>query len=135
MPFKAPVVCRAYSCRNATTNKNGYCDDCADQAGRKRRQKKGDPFYWSTPWKKFRAWYIRRNPLCEECLKRGLTVPADVVDHIIEIKDGGARLSEDNAKSLCNRCHARKTAEVKRQREGRFESPPTPPVQPFGSQT
>jgi 5-methylcytosine-specific restriction endonuclease McrA len=40
------------------------------------------------------------------------------VDHIIELKDGGAPLSEDNAMSLCARCHNQKTADEKRKRAG-----------------
>ena len=39
---------------------------------------------------------------------------AVMVDHIIELKDGGDRLSEENAQSLCWKCHGIKTAENKR---------------------
>ena len=66
-------------------------------------------------------------------MDRGLVVPMDVVDHVVEIKDGGDLLSDKNARSLCNKCHAKKTAMKKQQREGGIESPPTPPALPFGS--
>lgn len=37
----------------------------------------------------------------------------DVLDHIIELKDGGAPFDEDNVQSLCHRHHNKKTAQVK----------------------
>lgn len=63
-------------------------------------------------WSKLRARYITENPFCESCEKRGLTVPADEVDHIQPFsgKDDPLRLDEDNLQSLCRACHARKTA-------------------------
>jgi 5-methylcytosine-specific restriction protein A len=128
MPVK--YVCR--SCRVTITGKGGYCDRCNNDPSVK-KQKKGDRFYWSTRWLRFRDWYKRLHPLCEDCAANGRLVPVDVVDHVIEIKDGGAPLDENNARSLCHQCHARKTARVRAEREGRVESPPTPPAQPFGS--
>lgn len=128
MANKPPVVCRALGCSNATTNRYGYCDDCLDHARRKRSKRRGDPFYWSTRWKKFRAWYIGKNPLCEMCKAKGVIAQADVIDHIVEISDGGAKLSEDNVQSLCNRCHAHKTADAKRARAGVVKAAPAVPM-------
>ena len=133
MPKKPPTVCRAYGCSNATTNRDGYCDSCESPILKKRRHKKSDPFYGTARWKKFRAWYIGKHPLCEECLDVDRMVDANVVDHIVEIKDGGSLTSEDNARSLCNKCHAKKTSLSKMKREGLVESPPSPPALPFGS--
>lgn len=39
-----------------------------------------------------------------------------MVDHIVEIQDGGALTAEDNAQSLCWKCHGIKTAEAKNHR-------------------
>ena len=36
---------------------------------------------------------------------------ATMVDHIVPIADGGEKLDEDNLQSLCQDCHARKTAD------------------------
>jgi len=72
-------------------------------------------FYNSTRWRKVRQEVMMRdNGLCVKC---GDT--ANVVDHIIEIKDGGCKLCYENLESLCHLCHNRKTAGVKRNREGR----------------
>ncbi|WP_415867942.1 HNH endonuclease [Burkholderia ubonensis] len=61
-------------------------------------------------WQQCRAAYLRSHPLCAHCLARGLTVAARVVDHVVPVKDGGARLDWVNLQSLCVSCHNRKTA-------------------------
>ena len=57
-------------------------------------------------WKRLRAYYLSRHPMCESCQTR----PAELVDHIIPLKAGGARLDEDNLQALCRKCHGYKTA-------------------------
>lgn len=79
--------------------------------GRKNPNRK---FYESSAWRKLRAKFIAANPLCAECLKRGVVTPARVVDHILPINMGGAALSEDNLQALCDRCHNIKSARDKR---------------------
>ena len=76
-------------------------------------------FYGSNQWKKIRAMHIAEHPLCEECLKHGFLVPARIVDHIHEIKDGGSMTDFDNLQSLCQACHSKKTQEEKEKRERR----------------
>ena len=126
--MRASVSKVCQNCRATTSNAGGYCDACIDKGKVQRKHKSTDSFYGSVRWKRFRDWYARRNPLCEACKKNGHVVPMNVVDHIVEIKDGGALLSEKNVQSLCNSCHAKKTAQVKREREGGVESPPAPSV-------
>lgn len=70
-------------------------------------------FYHSTRWRKLRDWFIKTHPLCETCLKNGRVEPAVVVDHIMEIADGGARLDAGNLQALCIACHNQKTFEEK----------------------
>lgn len=43
-----------------------------------------------------RSWYIKSHPLCELCLREGRVVEGDILDHIKEISDGGARYGADN---------------------------------------
>jgi 5-methylcytosine-specific restriction enzyme A len=78
-----------------------------------RAQKRTDAFYVSPAWRRFRNWYLANHPFCEICLNEGRLVTARVVDHILEIKDGGALTSEENAMALCWKCHGLKTAEEK----------------------
>ena len=68
-------------------------------------------FYRSTHWRKLRAWWVDGNPLCVECESEGRTVVADVVDHIVPLKQGGSKFRLDNLQSLCHSCHNRKTYE------------------------
>jgi 5-methylcytosine-specific restriction protein A len=82
--------------------------DCCDLHARSKRsfykaQDENRGFYSSVKWQRLRGWFIRRNPVCVLCLR-----PAEVVDHILAIKDGGEALSDANLQSLCNRCHQRK---------------------------
>ena len=66
-------------------------------------------FYTSPAWRALRNSFIERHPLCEQCYKQGLIVPATVVDHVIPINLGGAPLDEDNLQSLCDKCHNAKS--------------------------
>jgi len=84
--------------------------------------KETDPFYLSVAWRRFRDWYIGKHPLCEPCEREGRLTPAVMVDHIIEIKDGGALTSDENAESMCWKCHAVKTAIEKNRRKNHQQS-------------
>ncbi len=75
-----------------------------------RKKRTGQGFYNSTPWRKTRANHIRQNPVCVDCKAEGKTTAANVVDHIIPIKKGGALVAPDNLQSLCNTHHNQKTA-------------------------
>ena len=69
--------------------------------------KERDDFYKSPEWMALRdrvradaKWTCQR----PGCGKRGL-----YVDHIVELRDGGARLDRSNAELLCASCHTTKT--------------------------
>ena len=70
-------------------------------------------FYQSRTWRTLRALKLQKDPLCEECMRKGMLVPAQMVDHIVPINKGGAPLDLNNLQSLCNHCHAVKTARDK----------------------
>ena len=72
-------------------------------------------FYQSTPWRKLRKMKLDQDPVCEICRKQGKLTPAQMVDHIVPINKGGAPLDLDNLQSLCNACHAVKSARDKLQ--------------------
>jgi 5-methylcytosine-specific restriction protein A len=68
-------------------------------------------FYQSKEWKSIRLYVLQTEPLCRKCKAYGYITPADVVDHIIDIKDApDLRLEITNLQPLCERCHNRKTA-------------------------
>ena len=70
-------------------------------------------FYQSRRWRALRALKLAKDPLCEECMQKGMLIPAQMVDHIVPINKGGAPLDMNNLQSLCNHCHAVKTARDK----------------------
>ena len=70
-------------------------------------------FYHTPAWRKVRKIYIQKHPICEECERNGFITPAKVIDHIIPIRKGGAKLNFSNLQSLCIQCHASKSARDK----------------------
>lgn len=70
----------------------------------KRNQESKD-FYNSTAWRKCRAAYMARHPLCEDCASRGLTVRAREIHHRTPIDQGGEPLDPHNLQALCHQCH------------------------------
>ncbi len=78
------------------------------------REKDNSGFYNSWPWRKFAKRFKINNPLCVECERNDLVVPVKVVDHIVAINAGGAKLDESNCQSLCESCHNRKSSNESR---------------------
>lgn len=80
-------------------------------------------FYQSKAWRRFTREHRIIEPLCRECKKDGIITPAYCTDHIKPINpldsydtmNGryGEPLDHDNAQSLCESCHAKKSAKEK----------------------
>ena len=66
-------------------------------------------FYQKSAWKKLRKFVLNNNPLCVHCLEEDIVTQADVVDHIVPIKMGGASLDQRNLQGLCHQHHNKKT--------------------------
>lgn len=94
--------------------------------------KQANAFYVSREWRAFRAAVRRERPVrCEQCGKTheddGSAVRL-ILDHIVEMSDGGAPLDRANVQLLCTRlggngdglggCNARKTVAARRDRGG-----------------
>jgi 5-methylcytosine-specific restriction enzyme A len=114
MPDKTKKYCAAFPCKNLALPGSAYCKVHQPKTA----HKVADAFYVSPEWRRFRNWYISNHPLCEQCLADGYTVRAVIVDHIHELKDGGARFDENNARSLCRACHNKKTKVEAKKRGG-----------------
>lgn len=66
--------------------------------------------YNTARWQKLRKLKLSAQPLCEGCRPHRMT-PANTVDHIHPISDGGSAFPGlDGLRSLCPSCHSAKTA-------------------------
>jgi 5-methylcytosine-specific restriction endonuclease McrA len=74
-------------------------------------QREVDRLRSSRRWRSVRAMVLRRQPLCAECVKHGVTRAATQVDHVVPLR-AAPHLAFDigNTQPLCDVCHARKSA-------------------------
>jgi 5-methylcytosine-specific restriction protein A len=116
MPHKPKKPCSYPRCPELTTER--YCMEHQEkeQESKAERNKRYDTykrdkkliqFYKGKAWIKLRdIVYQREHGLCQRCLRENLFKKADVVHHIVEVKeDWDRRLDPDNLESLCHRCH------------------------------
>ena len=117
MPRKSPIPCSHRGCPNLVDpNTGGYCEEHKtvrhQHYSKSRGDKKEIAFYSTKRWKSVRrAVMYRDQGLCVRCKQ-----PAVLVDHIIEVKDGGSLYSMDNLQALCHKCHAQKTKDAAKHR-------------------
>ena len=130
MPYRAKKRCNQPGCANLIDHPKTRCDrhrlPAKQNQNRKMYHKANKYFYSSSKWRKFREMFLRLHPLCigyrHQC--DGL---ATIVDHIVPIADGGAKLDTANCQPLCASCHSRKTQDDIRAR-GRVKSPNPQPL-------
>lgn len=62
--------------------------------------------YRTAAWDRLRSTRLSEEPFCRFCERKGLKIPAEVVDHVKEHK-GNLDLFHDydNLQSLCKSCH------------------------------
>ena len=65
---------------------------------------------YGSRWQKYREHYMAAHPLCVTCEAKGKTVPATVIDHIVEVSgpDDPLFWEAGNHMALCRDCHERK---------------------------
>jgi 5-methylcytosine-specific restriction enzyme A len=89
----------------------------ASSAGQRRSydDRRGSPAArgYDSEWRRVKDAYRARHPMCEV---PGCGRPTYDVDHVRELRDGGARLDPGNLKALCRSHHVRKTAARRRER-------------------
>ena len=70
--------------------------------------------YANRRWRKLRAAYLGKNPLCAYCLRLGRYTLADVVDHVEPHKGDMVKFWNGQLQGLCHNCHS----SVKQREEG-----------------
>jgi len=68
-------------------------------------------------WKKLRARFLLRHPLCEQCRSEGRLTAAEEVHHILPLANGGTN-DEGNLMALCMSCHSKITIGSTNSRQG-----------------
>ena len=90
-------------------NKRFHQDKIKPFANRGNRTEDNSKFYKSRAWQHIRLQVLMSEPLCRSCYLNGIDTPAQVVDHVRPISDGGSRTDSNNLQPLCNSCHNRKS--------------------------
>jgi 5-methylcytosine-specific restriction enzyme A len=121
MPSRPKTFC-IQGCAGQSVNGSRLCQVCFDvreekilarnnKLAKARTEKYGSSreqgYDWR--WEKLSKFVRRNEPVCRIC-KNAL---AQMVDHIVPLKQGGERLAMENLQPLCNRCHGAKTAQDK----------------------
>ncbi len=109
MPQKPLKPCSYPGC-NTLVRGRTYCDECAAKKAKERKtsSKRG----YGSKWQKYRARFLRNNPLCVKCKEGGRTTAATDVDHIVPVQGPSDPLfwCKSNHQALCHSCHSTKTA-------------------------
>lgn len=105
MPRKSKRPCSHPGCPKLTECK--YCEEHKPlHPDRPSAESRG----YSSKWRKVRAAYLSKRPLCVLCLRKGRYVQATVVDHIIPHRNRPELMwDESNFQALCKPCHDKKT--------------------------
>lgn len=111
MPYKIKRPCNKPGCPELTHDR--YCPEHAKERLYDNRRGSAADRGYDARWRKYREIYLKLHPLCacDDCKKKGLPLPADVVDHIRPHR-GSKKLFWDpkNHQAMNSRCHSRKTA-------------------------
>ena len=113
MPYKPKKPCKYPGCNQLVDA--AYCPaheiHCEDKQYERQRDKETRGWYSTRRWRLLRQQQLIRQPMCEECGRRGRMSVATEADHIKAHKgDEELFFDENNLQSLCKRCHSRKTA-------------------------
>lgn len=73
--------------------------------------------YNTTRWRKSRLSFLKRNPCCVSCKERGIFTPANVVDHIVPVSQGGEFWDRSNWQPMCASCHNTKSGKERHNQE------------------
>ena len=103
MHDRIPNVCATPGCNGRTFER--YCPAC--KSSQTRRDPKISAHY-NRRWRKVRAVYLSKHPLCALCQQAGRLVPATEVHHIVAVADGGSDV-DGNLQALCKPCHSKIT--------------------------
>jgi 5-methylcytosine-specific restriction protein A len=108
MPRTPKRPCRQPGC--PALSDGPYCEQHRKLYARETAAQRG----YDGRWRKARALFLRKHPLCVGCLRAKRLTPATIIDHIVPHR-GDERLfwDEANWQPLCARHHNEKTGSGK----------------------
>ena len=119
MPRRPNIPCKHPGCSRLVPPGTKFCEEHGElhRADARTTKEKG----YDGRWRKARARYLKRHPICVRCLKQGKYVKATVVDHIKPHR-GTEQLfwNESNWQALCKSCHDKKTMTEDRFQEYKY---------------
>ena len=99
-------VCNRPGCPRYATG-NGYC--LQHQSFSDKHTASRSVRGYDQAWYRFRAWFLRGEPLCRDCKALGIFKPAIDLHHIRPLASSPElRLDASNVVPLCKRCHTRR---------------------------
>lgn len=99
------TFCAGPGCPEIVSGRARYCPEHAHILTAKKRRRTFDPdFYGRAEWKRLRAEYRKRHPLCERCRR---AAAAHVHHKIPRRERPELSLSWSNLEALCARCHGK----------------------------
>lgn len=119
---KPKHLCSHAGCRKLIDYDITYCPKHSGHYNRIERytvdNKQYTEFYHSKAWRTLSHKILSNEPVCAWCLKRGIIRPAQIADHIVELKDDWSkRLDPNNIEPLCRACHNTKTVQERKKRQ------------------
>ena len=104
MPRTPKRSCRHPGCPNLS--EDIYCEQHRGLYARESAAQRG----YGAQWQRTRASFLKKNPLCAQCLREQRLTPATVVDHIVPHRgDDMLFWDQANWQPLCKSCHDKKT--------------------------
>lgn len=108
MPYKPKHSCGHPGCPELVESGKQYCEKHVSLHPEYTRSASSRGY--TSKWQRASKAYLRKHPLCAECMKVGRYTKATVVDHITPHR-GDQKLfwDEGNWQPLCKACHDKKT--------------------------
>ena len=109
MPKKPKRPCSYPGCGRLIDGR--YCDEHRQSIDHQYNRYLRDPDTnkrYGRAWKRLRARFLLRHPLCEECKSESRLSVAEEVHHILPLANGGTN-DEGNLMALCKSCHSKIT--------------------------
>ena len=110
MPSRPLRPCRHPGCPELT--RDGYCETHRAEARTYERHRgSAHSRGYDREWEAFRAQYLKRHPLCVDCMSAVAYEPAREVHHIKKLRDyPKLKYAESNLMGLCHEHHSIRTA-------------------------